>query len=53
MVYNDEKPALRQLIDVYEKTGAYVLGVQEVPHEKVSSYGIVATREPAIPVLLR
>lgn len=44
VVYNAGKPALRQLIDVYEKTGASVLGVQEVPHEKVSSYGIVAAR---------
>lgn len=38
------KPALRQLMDVYEKTGATVLGVQEVPHDRVSSYGIVAAR---------
>jgi len=44
VVYNDKRPALRQLIDVYEKTGASVLGVQEVPREKVSSYGIVAAR---------
>lgn len=44
VVYNDEKPALRQLMDVYEETGASVLGVQEVPREKVSSYGIVAAR---------
>lgn len=36
-------PALKQLIDVYEKTGSSVLGVQEVPLEKVSSYGIVAS----------
>ena len=49
VVYNDEKPALRQLINVYEKTGASVLGVQEVPHEKVSSYGIVATRGTSDP----
>ena len=49
VVYNDEKPALRQLIDVYEKTGASVLGVQEVPHEKVSSYGIVAARGTSDP----
>lgn len=34
-------PALKQLIDVYDKTGASVLGVQEVPLEKVSAYGIV------------
>ena len=44
VVYNDEKPALRQLMDVYEETGASVLGVQEVPREKVSAYGIVAAR---------
>ena len=49
VVYNDEKPALRQLINVYEKNGASVLGVQEVPHEKVSSYGIVATRGTSDP----
>ena len=44
VVYNTGKPALRQLIDVYEKTGASVLGVQSVPRDKVSSYGIVASR---------
>ena len=49
VVYNDKKPALRQLIDVYEKTGASVLGVQEGPHEKVSSYGIVAARGTSDP----
>ena len=44
VVYNPEQPALRQLMSVYEKTGASVLGVQKVPHEKVSSYGVVAVR---------
>lgn len=41
VVYNDEYPCLRQLIDVYEATGGSVLGCQTVPKEKVSSYGIV------------
>lgn len=42
VVYNElGKPALRQLIDVYETTGGSVLGCQTVPYEKVSSYGIV------------
>ncbi len=42
VVYNgDGKPALKQLIDVYNKTGASVLGCQTVPEDKVSSYGIV------------
>lgn len=34
-------PCLKQLIDVYEDCGGSVLGVQEVPKSKVSSYGIV------------
>lgn len=42
VVYNPEKPALAQLIDIYEATGGSVLGCQNVPQEKVSSYGIVA-----------
>lgn len=42
-VVDAKVPALKQLIDVYEKTGSSVLGVQEVPLEKVSSYGIVAS----------
>lgn len=41
-VVDAEVPALKQLMDVYAETGATVLGVQEVPQEKVSSYGIVA-----------
>lgn len=42
VVYNPEKPALRQLMDVYETTGASVLGCQQVAPERVSNYGIVA-----------
>ena len=42
VVYNPKKPALRQLIDVYDETGGSVLGCQMVPDDKVSSYGIVA-----------
>lgn len=42
-VVDAKVPALKQLIDVYEKTGSSVLGVQEVPLEKVYSYGIVAS----------
>lgn len=41
-VVDAEVPALRQLMDVYARTGSTVLGVQEVAKEKVSSYGIVA-----------
>ena len=41
VVYNDEYPCLKQLIDVYNVTGGSVLGCQTVPQEKVSAYGIV------------
>lgn len=42
VVYNPKRPALKQLIDVYEATGGSVLGCQNVPKDKVSAYGIVA-----------
>lgn len=38
-------PCLKQLIDVYNETGSNILGVQEVPKEKVSSYGIIEPKE--------
>lgn len=34
VVYNDENPCLKQLIDVYNATGSSVLGCQPVPQEK-------------------
>ena len=37
-----EPPATRQLIDCYERCGASVVAVEEVPESEVSSYGIVA-----------
>lgn len=45
IVYNDEKPCLKQLIDCYEKYGGSILGAQRVEQEKVSSYGIVDGQE--------
>lgn len=44
IVYNPEKPCLKQLIECYEKYGSSILGVQTVPHEKVNKYGIVDSR---------
>jgi UTP--glucose-1-phosphate uridylyltransferase len=35
-------PALRQMIDVFERVGGPVIAVERVPLEDVSSYGIVA-----------
>jgi UTP--glucose-1-phosphate uridylyltransferase len=34
-------PCLQQLMDVYEDRQGSVLGVQEVPRERVSSYGVI------------
>ena len=41
VVYNETNPALRQMIDLYNDLDATILGCQEVPLEKVPSYGIV------------
>ncbi|MBQ0108226.1 MAG: UTP--glucose-1-phosphate uridylyltransferase GalU [Phascolarctobacterium sp.] len=43
VVYNDEKPALGQLINAYNKLGGTVLGVQTVAQEATKLYGIVDT----------
>jgi len=53
VVYNEGKPALKQLIDVHESYGGSVLGCQLVPDDKVSSYGIVAGEEIAGANLLK
>ena len=41
-----EPPALAQLIAVYEKTGASIVGVQPVAREAIHKYGIVAPAGP-------
>ena len=40
-VIDAKVPALRQMIDVYEKVGGPVLAVERVPADQVSNYGIV------------
>jgi UTP--glucose-1-phosphate uridylyltransferase len=35
-------PAIRQLMDVFEKVGGPVLAVERVPREEISSYGVIA-----------
>lgn len=42
VVNKNGKPALQQLIDAYHDTQASVVGVQTVPKEDVSKYGIVS-----------
>ncbi|MFB5283668.1 UTP--glucose-1-phosphate uridylyltransferase GalU [Peribacillus sp. Hz7] len=36
-----QKPALKQLIEEYEQTGSSIIGVQTVPHNQTSRYGII------------
>jgi UTP--glucose-1-phosphate uridylyltransferase len=45
-VYDATPPALKQMIDVFEKAGGPVLAVERVPMEQVSSYGVI-DGEPA------
>jgi UTP--glucose-1-phosphate uridylyltransferase len=40
-VIDANPPALKQMVDVFEKVGGPVLAVERVPHDQVSSYGIV------------
>ena len=41
VVYNDNKPCLKQIIDCYEEYKTSVLGVQTVEPQDVNKYGIV------------
>ena len=44
-VIDAKPPALRQMIDVFQRVGGPVLAVERVPMEDVSSYGVVAIDE--------
>ena len=44
-VIDARPPALRQMIDVFEEVGGPVLAIEEVPHETVSSYGVIDAEE--------
>ena len=41
IVYNEDKPCLKQLIDCYDEYKTSILGVQSVNSEDVNKYGIV------------
>jgi UTP--glucose-1-phosphate uridylyltransferase len=41
-IVESETPCLKQLMNVYAETKGSVIGVQKVPEEKVSSYGIIS-----------
>ncbi|MEA5669130.1 UTP--glucose-1-phosphate uridylyltransferase GalU [Stenotrophomonas sp. MH1] len=43
LIWNRGDGALKQMADLNEASGASVIAVEDVPHEKTGSYGIVAT----------
>jgi UTP--glucose-1-phosphate uridylyltransferase len=44
-VIDAEPPAIRQMIDVFEEVDGPVLAIEQVPHDSVSSYGIIDADE--------
>jgi UTP--glucose-1-phosphate uridylyltransferase len=40
-VIDAEPPAIKQMIDVFERVGGPVLAVERVPPEEISSYGVI------------
>ncbi len=45
IVYNEGKPALKQLLELYEKKQTSVIGVQHVAPDQVNKYGIISGEE--------
>jgi UTP--glucose-1-phosphate uridylyltransferase len=48
IVHSPEKPCLKQLVDVYERYNSSVIGVQEVPQQDVSKYGVISINQNGI-----
>jgi UTP--glucose-1-phosphate uridylyltransferase len=46
-VIDADPPALRQMIDVFQRVGGPVLAVERVPRDEISSYGVIAVDETA------
>ena len=42
MLFKASPGVLKQMMEAYEETGGNVIAVEEVPHQEVSSYGVVA-----------
>ncbi|KRG67783.1 UTP--glucose-1-phosphate uridylyltransferase [Stenotrophomonas terrae] len=43
LIWNRGEGALKQMADLNEASGASIIAVEDVPHDKTGSYGIVAT----------
>ena len=46
-VIDADPPAMRQLIDVFQKVNGPVLAVQRVPRDEISNYGVIAIEPSA------
>jgi UTP--glucose-1-phosphate uridylyltransferase len=46
-VIDADPPAIKQLIDVFDRVGGPVLAVERVPREDISSYGVIAVEPNA------
>ena len=44
-VISADKPCLQQMVEAHEETGGCVVAAMEVPHDKVSSYGVLDVKE--------
>lgn len=50
VVNHESKPALQQLLEAYDETGASIVGVQTVAKDQVNKYGIVAPSKSHKPI---
>src|ERR1700704_7099424 len=46
-VIDADPPAIKQLIDVFERVGGPVVAVERVPRDEISSYGVIAIEPSA------
>lgn len=45
MFLSPQKTLLQEMVEVYEQRGGNIIGVSEVPKERVSSYGVIAPKQ--------
>ncbi|MFC7786755.1 UTP--glucose-1-phosphate uridylyltransferase GalU [Rossellomorea sp. GCM10028870] len=48
IVHSPDSPCLKQLVDVYERYNSSVIGVQQVPEQDVSKYGVISINQNGI-----
>jgi len=51
-IMKDRIPGIKQLIDIFERTGSSVIAIEEVPKEDLCKYGIVRGKEEGDNLLL-